>query len=423
METSGIRAAAAAALAVLALAAPAAAGTPQGWETGPAPAAAPSLAVFPTLPFGLGEVDTSLLGVSLAELETVGPSATAQAAGGGNLLVVDDGSDCPNADFPTIQAAVTAASPGATIKVCRGVYLEQVEIPAGKDGLTLFSAGALQAVIKAPPTIALSLDKSIVHVAGARDVTLRHFTITGPGPGPCDSIRFGVYVSDGGSALITHNHITLIQDTPFSGCQNGIGVLVGRNSLLTTGFATVTHNLVDRYQKGGVVVDGLQAGPPSVAEVAFNEIAGIGPTTTIAQNGVQVSRNAVADVHHNEIYGNDYALPTTVGEGILLFEQSGGTAIEHNRSYDNDDGVGMFFSDDVDVAHNRFEDNDFDGIYADSTTAGNTIAYNHATGNGEHDCHDNSAGAGTAGTANVWNKNHGLTQNRPGLCKRATVVP
>ena len=41
--------------------------------------------------------------------------------------------------------------PGDKIKVCRGVYLEQVTIPDEKDGLTLFSVPALQAVIKAPP--------------------------------------------------------------------------------------------------------------------------------------------------------------------------------------------------------------------------------------------------------------------------------
>ena len=36
-------------------------------------------------------------------------------------------------------------------------------------------------------------------------------------------------IDDGGSALVTDNHITQIRDTPFSGCQNGVGVLVGRN--------------------------------------------------------------------------------------------------------------------------------------------------------------------------------------------------
>ena len=127
------------------------------------------------------------------------------------MLIVDDGLDCPNAEYMTIQAAVNAATPGDKIKVCRGTYMEQVTIPAGKNGITLFSEPALQAVIKAP--LAMLDPKAIVRVSASQNVTIRHFTITGPGGGDCDSIRWGVRVDSGGSALITDNHITEIRDT------------------------------------------------------------------------------------------------------------------------------------------------------------------------------------------------------------------
>ena len=39
--------------------------------------------------------------------------------------------------YPTIQAAVTAAPPGATIRVAPGTYHESVVVPAGKDNLTI----------------------------------------------------------------------------------------------------------------------------------------------------------------------------------------------------------------------------------------------------------------------------------------------
>src|SRR3546814_20557140 len=70
----------------------------------------------------------------------------------------------------------------------------------------------------------------------------------------CNSIRYGVFVDNGGSALITDNHITEIRDLglTLSGCQNGIGVSVGRAlppDGPTTGSATVVHNLIDKYQK------------------------------------------------------------------------------------------------------------------------------------------------------------------------------
>src|SRR5882762_10247208 len=44
------------------------------------------------------------------------------------LVVDDDRVECPNATFSRIQDAVDAASPGATIRVCKGNYAEQVAI-------------------------------------------------------------------------------------------------------------------------------------------------------------------------------------------------------------------------------------------------------------------------------------------------------
>lgn len=171
-------------------------------------AARPLSTALPTLPLDLG-TDLSIFGVSSAELASVGLMASASSSDG-NLVVDDDLADCPTATFTSIQAAVNAAPVGAKIRVCRGTYTEQVTIPAGKDGLTLFSTPDLAAVIKAPLVM---LDaKAIVRVNGAQNVSIRHFTITGPGSGGCNSIRYGVRVDGGGSALIESNHITLIQE-------------------------------------------------------------------------------------------------------------------------------------------------------------------------------------------------------------------
>ena len=371
--------------------------------------------ILPTIPFLPGEVDLSAVGVADSELLTVGPSSSSSSSSGAVLIVDDDLADCPNAQFQSVQLAVTAASAGDTIKVCSGTYIEQITIPPGKGDLTLFSESAFQAVIKAPTVMADP--KAIVYVNGARNITIRHFTITGPGGAGCNSIRYGVRVDDAGSALITDNHITEIHDTPFSGCQNGVGVLIGRNFEHTTGFGTVVHNLIDKYQKGGVVVDGQIATPRSNAEVAFNEIVGVGATPIIAQNGIQVSRNATANVHHNRVSLNNYALPTVSSEGILLFLENPGTTVHHNFLFLNDDGVGLFTTGGADVSYNKSTQNDFDGLFADTDTSGNTISFNRASQNGLFDCEDDSTGPGTAGTANLWIKNLGDTENRPGLCK------
>ena len=92
--------------------------------------------------------------------------------------------DCKNAQYSTIQAAVNAAAPGSEIVVCAGTYVEQITVPTGKDNLTLRSDKALTAIIKAPSI--LTGGKAIVDVAGAHNVTIRAFTITGPGGGGCD---------------------------------------------------------------------------------------------------------------------------------------------------------------------------------------------------------------------------------------------
>jgi hypothetical protein len=405
----------------LLVAAPALAGSPSPADGGDAPAHLPGPTLFTSL-FAL-TTDVSGIGLSAAELATAGPSAAVTETDGDNLLIVDDGTDCPNAEYPTIQSAVTAADPGDRIKVCPGTYQEQVVIPAGKDGIVLFSEGFLQAVIKAP--LVMSDPGDIVRVAGARDVTIRHFTITGPLPDTlfCSEFtRTGVRIDDGGSAILTDNHITEIRSTnpALRGCQNGIAVLVGRAFEEQTGSAEIRHNLIDRYQKGGIVVDG--AG--SSAEVHHNEIVGV-PTPAIAPNGIQVSRGASADVHHNEVRDNSYTLGGAAGTGIILFAAGSPLRVGYNEVFGNDDGISLYGVQGSLIEHNYSHDQRvWDGIYADSDSTGNRIEYNRMERNFEHDCHDDSVGPDAPSfVANFWIKNHGVKENKPGLCRKATVTP
>jgi Right handed beta helix region len=406
-------------LAALVAAVPAGAGNPSPADGGTAPAHVPAPALFTAL-FAL-TTDVSAIGVSAAQLATVGPSSSTPDSDGDNLLIVDDGADCPNAEYPTIQAAVTAADPYDRIKVCRGVYQEQVVIPAGKDGITLFSEGFLQAVIKAPLLMAEPGD--IVYVNGAHDVTIRHFTITGPLPDHlfCSlQTRTGVKVEGGGSLLLTDNHITEIRSASplLRGCQNGIAVRVGSRFNNTGGTAEIRHNLIDRYQKGGVVIDGASYG-----HVHHNEIVGEA-TPSIAPNGIQVSRDASADVDHNEVRDNSYTVGGAAGTGIILFQTDAPLTVGYNDVYTNDDGISLYDVDNSLIQHNYSHDQRvYDGIYADSASTGNRIEHNRMERNFEHDCHDDTVGPNPGLSANFWIKNHGLTENKPGLCKKATFVP
>src|SRR5262249_3932381 len=80
------------------------------------------------------------------------------------------------------------------------------------------------------------------------------------------------------------------------------------------------------------------------------------------------------------------------------------------------DGISLEDADSNRVEENSSDQNGRDGLRADVASTGNQIAENRAKGNGEHDCHDDSVGTPTAGTANQWVDDQGDTQNKPGLC-------
>lgn len=259
-------------------------------------------------------------------------------------------------------------------------------------------------------------EDAVAAVSTSQNVTIRHFTITGPGSGGCDSIRWGVRVDNGGSALITDNHITEIRDMGLSGCQNGIGVLLGRNrpdispTDVTVGSGKVVHNLIDRYQKGGVVVDNTGT---STGEVAYNEVTGV-PSPIIAQNGIQVSRAGRGNAHHNKVSMNQFLPGGVEATGILLYNNSVLARAHHNEVFMNDTGVSLWMVvNNAEISYNNARNND-NGVVAYAPSSNNLIAYNKAFEN-VLDCRDDNGSP----TANRWVKDLGRTESPPGICKQA----
>jgi parallel beta-helix repeat protein len=264
------------------------------------------------------------------------------------------------------------------------------------------------------------------------------------------------------------------------GCQEGDAVAIGRRDPVpctgSAGSAHVEHNLIDEYQKNGVQV----FNPGSYADVDHNEIVGsTNPLVQviIASNGVVVVCGAAAQVDHNEISNNNYT-PFPLSSGIIVAEAPpGSSSVDHNILFDNDYGIAVDTQNQLDVSHNdvydhradgiylcgdtsfgcgpatgnvvrsnRVEDNrgygialygadanliksnhverngsplvdTTDGLFADVNSGGNQIISNHMDDNVTHDCHDDSVGPGTAGTANFWRSDRGETENRTGLCR------
>jgi parallel beta-helix repeat protein len=115
-----------------------------------------------------------------------------------------------------------------------------------------------------------------------------------------------------------------------------VAVLVGRWAEGTTGSARIIGNVIENYQKNGPTIDNIG----SHAEIAHNRILGVGSTSTIAQNGIQTSRGATAEIRHNFVSQNIFSPGTVASTGILFFG-SGSVVTDHNTISANDVGVFM----------------------------------------------------------------------------------
>jgi parallel beta-helix repeat protein len=374
--------------------------------------------------------------IAVAFAAAIGLMAFAAGPALAKELRVDDNKvECPKAEFTSVQAAVAASGPNDTVKVCPGTYQEQVRIDGPQhNGLKLESLNHLDAVIKFPP---VTVDTNIlVRVTGSRKVTIRDFTISGPFTNPsCDlgtlGAHEGVRVDGGGDANIRENHITQIQNglpSLFGGCQDGLAIRIGRNAENTAGTAVIEKNVIDTYQKNGPTIDG----PGSSAVIRSNSIDGGGPSPIIARNGIQIGRGATADVHSNDVFGNSYigAGPPPTGDentdndasGVLLFElPDGGVRVHENDVFQNDLGIPFDTASGLEISNNDVFQNKFDGIRAFETATENLIRENKLSANGVHDCHDDSHGNETLGTANTWKNNKGTSPGGdvpPGLCRK-----
>ena len=248
------------------------------------------------------------------------------------------GSDANMGDSPanaklTVQAGVDMVCEGGTVYVAAGTYVEQVTIA---KSLQLLGADAATTIIKAPSTIPVASNpaSSVVDINGAGvDVEITGFTVSGPGPTGCGSIGYGIFVGGSANADIHDNKILDIRDEPISGCQNGVGIQIGRSSLSTTGTATITDNEISGFQKNGITVD--NAG--SNATITGNTVTGAGAVTFIAQNGIQVSRGATAEVNNNTVSGHSYTPANWVSTGMLFYEANVNT--DNNTVIENQIGI------------------------------------------------------------------------------------
>jgi predicted extracellular nuclease len=191
------------------------------------------------------------------------------------------------------------------------------------DGWTLDGAGHTITAVDVPGTAFVgAVVGNLGHSANVTNLTVTTYDLANTcndGTDQRDRLR-GILL-DGASGVISGNHVLDLNQGE-SGCQEGNAIEVRNAPFSTVGpdvTVTIADNVVDDYQKTGILVNGSVQ-----ATVTGNQVSGLGPVPYIAQNGVQVSRGAAATVDSNRIADNWYTgSADAISCGLLLFEADG----------------------------------------------------------------------------------------------------
>jgi parallel beta-helix repeat protein len=298
-------------------------------------------------------------------------------------------------DFPTIQAAVDAATPGSTINVKSGTYTEEIVI--GKD-LNLRGAGAGATVIRSPATLtAYAADLrgrpffAIVRVAHGAHVRISGLTVSGPDP--CGFVQGVVAVQ---SAILELTDARVSQILPASTtCAAALGTSVqfglGDRAVIdgergTTASGRVTGVVVDGFLDSGLRAVGPYGAAPTSVTFADNVITAGVPPIPAEQFGIYVFLNAVAQVTRNTVSGGVCTIPgcgpDPINEiqamGVLIDTAGPGSTVADNHISGSDVGVYQYGSPNCcRISENTLTDNRFFGIViqdGDGTTSSNNIS-------------------------------------------------
>jgi parallel beta-helix repeat protein len=380
------------------------------------------------------------------------------------LIVDDDKVQCPNAQFTSINAAIAAALPGATIRVCPGLYRESVHV--NKAGLFLQApreqGHATQC--QKPSVPDPSREAIVAYNAGflgaligffieADNVTVEGFTIqpdvtvtaaqigigifTSPAFSGYDvrhnlaqNNEFGIDVNSHGDNT-THVRENCLRNNNLNQAQAGFGIFsnVGlRNARIENNFCT-GQRMFCILLTGGPNVDVQVTHNASVNDSAI----ALNATTNfvIDYNKVTNPTNAAiligAGVDTGEVSFNKLSGGPASGNGISILAAkafSNATASPRNLMVKSNKVVG-FARDGIrlgdastanTLVSNRVENNTLAGIRATEQANNNTIQDNHMRGDNP-DCFDDTHGAGTSGTANFWIHDIGFTEAPAGICK------
>ena len=235
-----------------------------------------------------------------------------------------------NLKYPTIQAAVDAASAGDTISVPPGTYTENVDINVS---VTLVGAGVGVTIVNAS-----NPSDHVFNVSNASSVNISGFTVRGA---TIDSA--GIYLNN--------SNYSNISNVNASNNVNGIALESSNNN-------TITNNNASNNGKAGI----------SLFSSSNNTITNNNANGPNQNYGIRIVSSSNNNITDNTASGNDF-------DGIALDSSSDNTIANNTVNSSNGRGILLESSSNNTIANNTVNENS-DGIYLNISSDYNTVRNN-----------------------------------------------
>jgi hypothetical protein len=242
--------------------------------------------------------------------------------------------------YTTIQAAVNAVellTAPRTVRVCPGTYTEQVSITLGLI-LEGVASGTTDAAVVLPPSpgglvqngsdiFGNPVAAQIFVASTSGSVTVSHLTVDGTGnllSGCGAPDMMGIYYQNTAGTITDNAVRNQLMDPADQGCQLGLAINVESDTGAPA--VTISNNSVRNYDKNGITADGPGTGGGPAVTITGNTVIGLGATSVIAQNGIQIGFGATGSATSNHVADDIYTGPTYGSAGILIYASAGVTA-------------------------------------------------------------------------------------------------
>jgi hypothetical protein len=315
--------------------------------------------------------------------------------------------------YTTIQAAVNAASSGATIDVCAGTYPEQVLITtpltligirggnADSPVVTLPVGGAVANATVSPRGTPYSTAAQLL-IQNASGVTVDDLSVQGTNSGltDCNTGIVGIYYQN---ASGTVSNVSVENQVGFTNCGRGLGVYVETDSSASS--TLMIQNSVIRFTSG---LNIGATGTGTTVTISGNSVIG---NSNSEDNGIYLARGATGTVSDNTVM--NFTNPTdTLGSNLnglcgVQITRSSNVTISSNTVGNTNCAISMTQGTSLTITHNELISTvDNDGVYV--CGSGNLVQQNTIRGSDNAGIRlDNSAANSCTGFGN----SNTITQN------------